>query len=632
MKKYDNNKVNTNKEQLKIETWILFFFVSSLTYLIFDFFLKNINVGPELSDSSYYIIRSSMPHAVVNQLTMFGILWYSFFGEQEILINRQIHIIVIFLSGCIYTAVLTNIFKIKLDYKTAGFSILGGLGFLSYFNLFLLDPSYNSLNIVAFVMLWISFVSLLNASFVKVDNEKKYLSKQLIFSSYFLGVAFQFIIMIKITTAFAVFISIVFIYIYHLVSLVKNTPHQLIILEMKKICLIIAAGLFGAFSVLLWLWLRFEAPLDLFERFLTGLKSNKLMSFHDYSFFGELFKLFSFLVYVGKSYIKFGLPAIFWAVGMIFCAYRLLSNSKSLYFKNEILAFLIVITGVWFWVSYPIWLSEDNKESLGALTVLNGLFTLQAILTLYFYGRNLNIVTLSLCLLAFMGPYILTSGTGGSWNANILYSLGLNVSMMIATISLLPIRGQKIGIFSAIILITIGSLISWSKIEHNSYRLSGKLSQANVYYNYGKTGEEFKAPASLAKTYLMLSPFKQIQKNETAPMLIDLTGRAPGVGLFLGLRPPKSAWILSGYPGSDKLLSFFLTHYIEKNDLKNAWLLIPDKKKNKPLKYSLSIDILNRHLELSGKKYPDDYLRLVNVPVSYIKNNATLYRPKNKNN
>ncbi len=55
--------------------------------------------------------------------------------------------------------------------------------------------------------------------------------------------------------------------------------------------------------------------------------------------------------------------------------------------------------------------------------------------------------------------------------------------------------------------------------------------------------------------------------------MIDLTGRSPGILLALGARSIGQAWILGGYPGSERLASAMLKK-VSCDDLSSAWLLI----------------------------------------------------------
>ena len=83
-------------------------------------------------------------------------------------------------------------------------------------------------------------------------------------------------------------------------------------------------------------------------------------------------------------------------------------------------------------------------------------------------------------------------------------------------------------------------------IEHHPYRLGGQLSTATVPVQFGPQRTPMRAPEAVAQSYIATQDLvAPAGSRDAAPILLDLTGRAPGMTFHLGLRPPKVAWVLS---------------------------------------------------------------------------------------
>lgn len=271
--------------------------------------------------------------------------------------------------------------------------------------------------------------------------------------------------------------------------------------------------------------------------------------------------------------------------------------------------------------------STDLSQLLDAFAILRVAALILALGALLSLPQKLPLQVWALFICIVFGPPIMSAGTNNPWIWQFAFYTGLAVCIMTTAVVFcpLPYQGFYLPATGAILLLT--SIGFYSAIENHPYRLGGRLSEASTPVKYGPIQHPMRAPEALAASFLALGNIHLLREEGEIPIIIDLTGRAPGVGLYLGLRPPKSAWILSGYPGSDAYLNFALSR-LTVTELAQAWILAPAPASKDY--QGLSQNLLNSYLKTGfDVSFPANYTAITKIPIAYMELTAVLYKPRN---
>ncbi|MEP5152737.1 hypothetical protein [Planktotalea sp.] len=577
------------------------------------------DIVPELSDSAYYIINTTTPQFIDNQLTMFGPLWYSFFGPLPFITSRFLHLAILFVSGAFFSwrcAQLISGQPHSLKHLTA--ALFGGTFVLFYFCWGLFEPSYNSLVIVFYMGTVLCALPFMPTR----PNAPALARRPFIAYAIGFGAFLTFVALIKITAAalMTVFFVLLFV-VVQIIARGRSLGFKTLVWELWDI---FRWSLLGVLIPILLIWVRLFDPIELFRHLANGYHSTELLGGHSFSL-SDLFT--KYVEYVGAlrdALIDHPLFILLVAVPFVMQNKRLRANKHAGLLMGLALAVILTCGALLIKGAF----AGNRAELFGFVALLRTsafLLGVGALLHLG-HGKTSPLWVIGACMV--FGAFLVSAGTTNGWVWQFgIYSCFALIFMTVAVL-FSSMRRQVLYVPTAAVLIGLTVIGFYNGIESQPYRMNARLSEAQTAVSYGPTQIPMRASDALADTYLALqSVTPDWGPDDKPPVFIDLSGRAPGIGLHLGLRPPKMAWILGGYPGSDAYFDFALS-LLPAEDISQAWVLMIDPDGD-PYKKSLSQELLNSYLETgSGRSFPQDYTAIADVPIAYIKRNAILYKPK----
>ena len=532
----------------------------------FLLYTSSIDIAPDISDASYYIVNLIEDHEIQVQPHTFPKVWSIFFPSQNILINRITIAILVFVANCFICLAISKS-KIEFNAPTIFLFLFSGLGGLSVFSTGLLEPSYNNIHIF--------FAAL--AVFVATFGIPHVLNTQLDLAirSLLLGLLIVLLAIVKITTAV---IATPLLLLVLLRSVKVDFTTRIILIS----CIF---GVLGSCVALIILSMSGSPPGIIWDNFFAGYEALKLLESHEWSFQGEVTKIRT------------------WLAGN-FDSARVLSNNP-----------------------FGILSAREYQNVVGLAYILS------TISILIFFKRYLpDQINWPGALFVIALPYILTFGTNNtdisfhmaSFSGVLfpLYFVALKNFLQNRKVAGQEHPGSYI-LFAITILLGVMMCAQIIRFAHYPYRFCGTLFEATEQISIGNGDDEvtLKASPLLAETYRSLAPHRtSIQKDEYPPALLDFTGRAPGVALALGARPPKIAWLVGGYSGSDRFLLHVLSD-MPKSEVMASWLLLSDSG-------GFSAEVVSKFLHNNGLTLENDYLPVAKIPLNYIEYEAILFAPK----
>ncbi len=584
-----------------------------LSLIVFFYFIYNSDVGLDISDSSFYLINIYSSFDINIQLTMFGILWESVFGTMDVVSYRAINISMLFAVGYLITYRCTLFFADASALARTYLSVAGGTCYLFYFSWFILDPSYNSLTILFLSLGWLSFV------WIAISSKAYSRFLPLFAASICFGMAMSGLTLVKATSTVSSGSLMAAIYLLYCWRTLK----------LKSALIVISGGTLGIAIVVCWLWLHGYSPIWLFESLQRGLEyMGILLTGRHPPLYHEVRQIQIYSGYVIQTFSIHGLPTMLWMAIMI-SGLTILNKAES-FRSGSTIAVIVgaLVTAIWFWFNWSFFTSSELNENLAALNLICLCNFVFGAFTLALNRKRIPGIALISFPVLLVAPLLVSSRTGIGWQYSFLLSMGLIFAVTLSCTLSYKSSVRLLAHIPVFALIAAGVFAGWARTEYQAYRLGDNLSNATVKFELGERKEILRAPASLAGFYLKLAPYryKKQATEEKPPVLIDLSGRSPGASLQLGLRPPRTAWNLSGYAGSDNALAYVL-EMLTNNELERAWVIEWDD--STPVKAPrLSRDVINQFLSRVGKQFPDDYEMLTGFDVPYAQSRALLYRPK----
>lgn len=572
-------------------------------------------LAPELSDASFYVLNLRHPEQIENQLSMFGIIWFSLFGQTSLVTARVIHAGLVFGSGAL----------LALRYARAqteggrsvrwALVLLAGCSFLSTFTWVLIEPNYNSL-----ILIWLALALVFALPFLERPSANALLPS--LGAGMGFGAAIFLLALTKITAAAAAAVFFLLLYgVVHAGRLrAQNNRHT----QIKAFLGLFCSTLLGFAGVIAFLAARGFSPSMLWARFDAGRSGSKRLGGHNIgvelitdkaqAYFTFLLEAFQahwgvvVLIALLSLNAALSLRLRFWAranmasltFGLLAALLGVFVLHKSISTNSTLAHFQLAAVLRWcalLIAGYVIWLSAPDKR--GPLITL-------------------------LCAAA-LGPFMLVVGSTNAWSAQFSLYSGFAIAALCVALAQCP-TDVRVRFFPAsAVLLACLFLATGQYMQTHPYRQGAQLDQAQVPISYGPERILLHTTPALARAYQPLEQARKIFERETsAPILLDITGRAPGVAAYLNASLPQNAWILSGYPGSNDLFGDVLDR-LDASALRKAWLLMPSYSGSGAA--TLDTAILKARLSSIGRTL-DDYESIAQIDIVYVDIKATLLRPK----
>lgn len=578
--------------------------------------LYRAEIGPDISDGSYYILNQLRPETLHIQLQQFGTIWKALIGNHSIVLDRMIHILLFFTS----TAVLSyHVISAMIEYKVspffkAGFSLFPASFALCYFIPHLPDFSYNSGT-------YLGVLTVLSSILILSRRKERILysnSWSFWFWSGLLGFGFTVLGLVKPPSAVLLFLTTLtffFLFERHL-------------WDRQSIIKLILAVMIGLSVLILMIAIQVKSPWQLFSDMLQGFESMIFLKAHNISVFTQLSKLLNYfhtLVYrVFELAINFPIGfffGLFVVLAPLFFRFAGFERFRAMYLAATLILAIMALFFLW-----PT-LTEVSYKVL---------------------QRNLHIGHFWLLLIAFVGLGCLPISVireKGPWLMLLVFSfifarvgtanqqwallnymyMGLTATAVTAIIMASHEKTRSFAIISLIFVLGWFLPTAILKLEKYPYGLS-PLADATVRLDFGDLLGSVRMAPKDAEPFLALESFREKInkiKNKTGKQiaLVDLSGHAPGLALFLGMDTGPIAWNINRELGSPDYLRMGLKQFSDES-LSNAWVVVSN-----PNLSRLNTEVFNMELERIGKNFPRDYREKSVFQIPYINSTAQLFIP-----
>lgn len=565
------------------------------------------DISPELSDSGFYLLMHRESEHILPQITVFGILLKTFFGEPSVQIMRYIHYALLFMGPAVFmwVASATHEMKEQLPLRML-LSATTGISAWSYFKWMLLDPNYNSLAIVF-------FCTTLSTLWVLVQRFKSHdlTSVALAWPSALCAVSVFALGLSKVSSALIILIIVIPLF----MAVICLQNHK----RLRATCLKLGAALMwaalGVTGIVILIWLRVSPPWALVSHVINGLEFSTTLGAHKV----DLATIKTNLGYLWDSLYAVA-EASLWPLSVFaLTSVALVLLSQKAYWPWLGRLFVCGALAFWGYFLLPLW------DDFAKTAIYTWIFALGTPLLAVLAPKNRTelFIFTALCALA---PAILVFGSFATWSKHAAMYSGVPV----LSFALLALYIPRLRLLMSVTTLCLSSLIvtaAFQEARQNPYRLGGPESTAVEPVML--RGELFRATPALKKTYAVVDSIASLLKDyspQSRPMLIDMTGRVPSLHWALDMKLPATAWTISGYRGSDAVLEWALTR-VPDSEFTNTWVLI-DHARDDGTRYGLSTDVLNTALAKVDLQFPKDFKAVHTLPISYMKFDATLYMPK----
>lgn len=577
---------------LGFQLWFLFFYS---------------NVGPDISDGSFYVLHNVNPENANIQLRQFGIIFKAFIGEKSIVEGRQITILLTCLVGLIFTFIISHGYKYNLRIFI---SFVSANAFLLIFTNHLLDFSYNIGILFGFTI----FVCALFHSNEKNGNIKNLLRY------FFAGVGLGIIFFCKIPVMIILFA----VYILHeLILFLEGKYFNKLIGNFFTLCL-------GALVLIGYVSYSVTSLEQVFINMYEGYRSLEILKLYSPSLVYEISKIIVFFKvlfsrmlahFIGQPQLLFLLIIL---IAPMLIHLKLEPQKINYIFSAQILSAALVPFTVSEWMFEVSPKTQLNNLHMGfGLCLL--LFTILILSTHKYLTKNQIYLVIVLFFGFFINRFL---STNNLYNSSYLY-LGLNFSSILL---LFCFSRRQTKIFSYVpILFVLMWCVSSSYIYHYNfpYRLTANLKQADVLVSLHEKYGMVKLPRADARIYEELSKLSIYTNylNKGDWLLIDLTGRVPGVALLHDAYTGDLFWNAGGYPGSGEFMKFGLQN-VPKDIVQNTVIISSDEPDQLKGENHIKKDYLNEFLTLHGLVFPNDFLAIGGFHIPYVGYNAKIYISK----
>lgn len=585
------------------------------------FLIRASDLGPELSDSAFYILMHRAHAEVLATLSGFGLLMQALAGDSSIQNMRLATMLALFATPSLLLWVVGRDSGIISTGQTgpgmsratpdrgislvwAGAVIVAGCSSFAFYKWLLLDPNYN---VLILPCLYLCALGLWRV-WGEITSPDAPRWPWLGAGASLAGSALFCLALLKISAAI----------VFTVIALPVITLAILATPDLRRrraaghLGAAILLSLPGMVAVLGLIWLRVLPPDDLWSRFKAGYEVMQLMNAHETSLAGHLSDLMRNLDLLGTALQNNGL----WIGPAAICILlSLIWPGRDVPPALGSIACLALLTG-----------AVLNHSDFAAMARLTWVFALLVSTLSLFTRPSARRPTVFAVVFAW-APYGLSFGTAtGIVGHAAIFSGAAVTAIFLSAVALRSMR--PVLVIAGMILGAATVLSAVSLAADKPYRMGGQLSQATEQVQV--RGETFRVTPAVAGTYRAVSAMRQTPAwaaRKGRPILIDMTGRAPLLHWLGDFRVPGIAWILSGYPGSEALLEWALVR-IKDADLADIWIVI-DAPDAEGTRKGLPIAPLDARLAKAGLAFPRDYVRIGPlVPIAYIGREAWMYAPR----
>lgn len=573
------------------------------------FLIGAIDVGPELSDSVFYVLMRTEHAEIRSMLTGFGVLVAAIAGDAGLQTTRLSLILLTFLAPVLFLGMVwrealhdTNRLLAVAAIVTAGCAGFSGYKWL------LLDPSYNSLTLPVVLVTCLALWQIWG----EVRHPAGPRPVRICLWAMLVGAGVFCLCLLKISSG-AVFAGMALPVLALAIAIDGRVPIWRAMGggAVLGLMALVAAGLTA------WMISARTLPLaELWERFQTGFHVAGLIGSHAKSLGGYLSDLVGDLGMLLEVSLTRGLWILI-PVGCIvlpiICGPRMSPDAR---FGAGAIAILVLLGGV--------------LVHLGSFQDLALVAWIAALLvsTLALIPGDRDLRPALFAVLFAWAPYGLSFGTNNILiHHATIFSGAAIVAILLAALAVKRVRTVLLG--SGIVLgggLAVSALmLAWQQ----PYRLGGPLAMATETFEV--RGERWRVTPALADSYQAMQQVRESTEWRAAqrigrPVLLDLTGRAPALNWLGDFRVPATPWVLSGYDGSSDLLDWALAHTAE-DDLPGMWIAL-DVPGPDGTRQGLPVQALNARLAPTGRIFPRDYVPVgPDIPIAYMKQQARLYAP-----
>lgn len=582
MQKLKNTFKQHDKPFIFVCTLCLFSFLYA-----FGCIKDSIDIVPEVTDVSYIISLLTKPQDYEIQPHTFGKLWVSIFGYSDIIQNRLLHLLLLILSAVIlHVRFLPS--PMSFDGVLFFMSTLGV--FLSLYGTGIVDPTYSSVSMVCAVFIMTISCKPIITSNAPLDDAIRSIS---------IGFLLAALMIAKATTVgfVGILISILF---YNSVS-----ERRVSVYGFAAKCSLWA--LLGALMFLAFLWGRgLGSPYFTIHNLLESLIIFSELKAHSFEP-GQIIWQFLLIGY----WIFPELNTSNLAIILICCtpiSLKIIKKAKTEESKNYWLLFVLIVpsTICGMFIIYLDFISSNlnQTDSYMATRILLILFLgllWHKLLEKDYKSFLQGVIWLLLPIALIFGTnnsyyyyFPLYSGLWvfGSLSLAKLRSGRLSADSFVDGSSTLFMEAPKMIMISASLIMFFQA----SLLKEEPYRFHGSLNANLEYITFGPQQLELKGTKGLNSMYRSV---EHLRGMDNSKILIDWTGRAPGIALHLGYKAPKIPWLIGSYPGEDEF-GMLVLESISNEQIAKALFIVSDKMTRDP-------EILIERLEKVGRRFPEDY-------------------------
>jgi hypothetical protein len=618
MKKNNSNAFLTSSFSPYVDK-ITALIILPLTVVITFLLIYHLDRGIDLSDEGFYLVFATQAANISTVISSFGFYTGILFEwlDRDLFLFRVTGLFLLIGFAVFFiNSLITNLanaigISISLAGKIISYS-LASLAILTYYQAWIVTPSYNVMSLLACLLVGTGLIRLVN-SFSAC--KKSYLWDSIIFNSALVGLGYFLAIMSKPTTALCLgIISVLWIF-----FTAANAKWLKIIL-----CIALTT------LVLLILHVFFiEASIDsILIRTLNGIEFGTLAETNHgiYEIFKQLFNYI--LALPGELAGDLIFPSMTMII-LLFCWHLLSLNKSNDNTKIKMLGIEIIICigtlaaclTLWaqgFWDGGPNWVDSGYTGIALVLffaivwVVCSIVLTKKVVLSQSLV-TTIALITLNLSLAFSFG---FGSNNGAISNSSLAYIFYV-AAIFVCVMWISKEYDFKIypTVVTSILVFSCGSMLYGGFAV--PYRISGSILNQNTPVTLTNGDSKIFTDAVTA-TYI-----NQIQnaaiKYEWQPgtMLIDMTGGTPLASYLLDAKPVSVGWMLGGYKGADNA-AYFAINKVDKSSLDNAWVLTCSD-----CKRQISLETLQK----SGINLKTDFKKIAQLKTGFRNESQTLWKP-----
>lgn len=533
--------------------------------LLLAWVLASCRSGFEITDEGFYLNLISTPWEYRTVVTQFGFIYHPLYWlvGGDITLLRQANVLIVFglafaLCAALFHKMLADCGGFGLMPRISRFVLpfIFAAGSLTFFDLWLPTPSYNSL----------AFTCIMLAALGALLIEGRW-SKRSIAGWLLIGTGGAISYLAKPTSAALLGCTIV---IYLFVS-GKLWMRGLLLSVLTAVTLLVSV----AFSI--------DGSIAQFaDRVLRGAWLFGRLTLQPV---GHIFRVDRFnFSFEQQRYFVFILTVTFIAM--------LLGTRTNLVARSAAMLVALAVAGFSIGVSMGALTLHISPEPFQPMQFWAVLFAV-TLLALLSPGRSYRVSShkgLALAAFFLVLPYVYAFGTGNNYwaqasRAGYFWLLsGLVLSCELAN----RISAWRSFICLAATSLLVPTSVLWVAMEH-PYRQSQSLRFQTTVAELGPQSSRLLLSTEAAAYIGDLRRAALGNGLKVGDPVIDVTGASPGLVYALGARAPGAPWLLAGYPGSNELFRSALEE-AGCQAIAASWLIIePDSPD------MLSIDVLSRY-------------------------------------